>query len=104
MPVCVCVCQGSRHLCTGPVNWRVFVYVTVAGHADRILAAPEQLCNSTSIVVSRVQFLRQCAAVELSGVTQVLNINVFTGLSPMFLHEIVFRGRVYVLANRYYLY
>ncbi len=42
--------------------------------------APEQLCYSVSIVVSRVQFLRQCVAVELSGVMQVWNINVFSGL------------------------
>lgn len=42
--------------------------------------APEQLCHGVCIVVSRVQFLRQCAAVELSGAIQVWNINVFSGL------------------------
>lgn len=58
----------------------VFVLCDFAGHADGNLSAPEQLCNSVPVVVSRVQFLRQCVAVELSGVIQVWNINVFSGL------------------------
>ncbi len=58
----------------------VFVYVTVAGHADGNLSAPEQLCNSVAIVGFHVQFLRQCVAVGLSGLIQVWNINVFSGL------------------------
>lgn len=87
--MCVCVQGQYRGLDTCVLALCVFVYVPVPGYADGDLSAPVQLRNSVS--VSRVQFLRQCIAVELSGVVQVWNINVFSGLWVS-LHEIGWEG------------
>lgn len=45
-----------------------------------MLMGTSLLQSGVSIVVSHVQFLRQCVAVELSGVIQVWNINVFSAV------------------------
>lgn len=76
-----CVCVFLRHgtgARTPLYSHCVFVFVPVAGYADGDLSAPKQL--RTSVSVSRVQFLRQCFAVELSVAVHVWNINVFLGL------------------------
>lgn len=72
--------QAPGHLCTGAVYMCVALHVAAA---DGNLCAREQLCNSSSIVVSAYLVSNSSdsvAAVELSAATQVWNINVFSGL------------------------
>lgn len=98
---CVCLCAGPV---TAAVYTCVFVYLTVAGHADGNLSAPEQLCNSVSIVVSEYLVSNPSDSVLLWSCQESYRCGI-SMRSPacgcLFLHEIVF-GSVCVCTTGYY--
>lgn len=90
MDRCVCVCAS---LCTF-----VYLCIAVAGHADGNLSAPEQLCNSVSIVVSEYLVSNSSDSVLLWSCQESYRCGISMrslACESLFLHEIVF-GRVCV--------